>query len=202
MGLDQEFISLDEVVKKNPLINPKHYISALWDPIDGEVDPSGVTYAYAKSAKVYGAKYYTQTPVIETKQRNDGTWDVITKKGNINAEIIIKATPPGKSTQNLRMLSGGEKAITAIALLFAIYLVKPSPFCILDEVDAPLDDTNVNRFCEIVDEMSKKVQFIIITHNKITMELAKQLSGVTMQEPGVSRLVSVDIDEAVKIVTN
>ena len=91
MGLDQEFISLEEVVKKNPIIDPKHYIAALWDPIDGEVDPSGVTYAYAKSAKVHGAKYYTNTPVLETSQKKDGTWDVITEKGNINAEIIINA---------------------------------------------------------------------------------------------------------------
>jgi len=91
MGLDQEFISLEEVVKKHPLINPKHYLAALWDPIDGEVDPSGVTYAYAKSAKVHGAKYYTHTPVLETNQKEDGTWDIITEKGNINAEIIINA---------------------------------------------------------------------------------------------------------------
>jgi dimethylglycine dehydrogenase len=91
MGLDQEFISLEEVVKKHPLINPKHYLAALWDPIDGEVDPSGVTYAYAKSAKVHGAKYYTHTPVLETNQNEDGTWNVITEKGNINAEIIINA---------------------------------------------------------------------------------------------------------------
>jgi len=91
MGLDQEFISLKEVVEKNPLIDPKHYIAALWDPIDGEVDPSGVTYAYAKSAKVHGAKYYINTPVLETNQRQDGTWDVITKKGNINAEIVINS---------------------------------------------------------------------------------------------------------------
>ncbi len=91
MGLDQEFISLEEVVKKHPLINPKHYLAALWDPIDGEVDPSGVTYAYAKSAKVHGAKYYTHTPVLETNQKDDGTWDIVTKKGNINAEIVINA---------------------------------------------------------------------------------------------------------------
>ena len=91
MGLDQEFISLEEVVKKHPLINPKHYLAALWDPIDGEVDPSGVTYAYAKSAKVHGAKYYTHTPVLETNQKEDGTWNVITEKGNINAEIVINA---------------------------------------------------------------------------------------------------------------
>ena len=91
MGLDQEFISLEDVVKKNPIINPKHYIAALWDPIDGEVDPSGVTYAYAKSATVHGAKYYTNTPVLETNQKKDGTWDVITEKGKINAEVIINA---------------------------------------------------------------------------------------------------------------
>ena len=91
MGLDQEFISLEEVKKKHPLIDPKHYISALWDPIDGEVDPSGVTYAYAKSAKVHGAKYYTHTPVIETNQQKDGSWEVVTKKGNIKAEIVINA---------------------------------------------------------------------------------------------------------------
>ena len=91
MGLDQEFISLEEVVKKNPLIDPKHYIAALWDPIDAEVDPTGVTYAYAKSAKVHGGKYYTHTPVLETNQRPDGSWDVITEKGNIHAEIIINA---------------------------------------------------------------------------------------------------------------
>ncbi|PPR51718.1 MAG: 4-methylaminobutanoate oxidase (formaldehyde-forming) [Alphaproteobacteria bacterium MarineAlpha5_Bin10] len=91
MGLDQEFISLKEVAKKNPLIDPQHYIAALWDPIDAEVDPTGVTYAYAKSAKVYGGKYYTHTPVLETNQRNDGTWDVITEKGNVHTEILINA---------------------------------------------------------------------------------------------------------------
>jgi len=91
MGLDQEFISLEEVAKKNPLIDPKRYISALWDPIDGEVDPSGVTYAFAKAAKVHGAKYYSNTVVKDTKQKKDGTWDVITDQGNINAEIVINA---------------------------------------------------------------------------------------------------------------
>jgi len=91
MGLDQEFISLEEVAKKHPLIDPKRYISALWDPIDGEVDPSGVTYAFAKAAKVHGAKYYNNTVVKDTKQKEDGTWDVITDRGNINAEIVINA---------------------------------------------------------------------------------------------------------------
>ncbi|MBT7410509.1 MAG: hypothetical protein HN826_12465, partial [Methylococcales bacterium] len=97
-------------------------------------------------------------------------------------------------------LSGGEKALTAVSLVFAIFDLNPAPFCMLDEVDAPLDEANVRRFCELVREMSKQVQFIFITHNKTTMELANQLSGVTMQEPGVSRLVAVDVDEAVEMI--
>ena len=117
----------------------------------------------------------------------------------LTAGVTVMARPPGKRNSSINLLSGGEKALAAVALVFAIFELNPSPFCMLDEVDAPLDDTNVNRFCEILDEMSKKVQFIFITHNKITMEMAKQLSGVTMQEPGVSRLVSVDIDEAIKL---
>ena len=89
--------------------------------------------------------------------------------------------------------------MTAVALLFSIFELNPAPFCLLDEVDAPLDDTNVSRFCEIVREMSSNVQFVVITHNKKTMELTKQLIGVTMSEPGVSRLVSVDLDEAIEL---
>ncbi|HFE32058.1 MAG TPA: chromosome segregation protein SMC, partial [Gammaproteobacteria bacterium] len=92
------------------------------------------------------------------------------------------------------------KALTAVALVFAIFQLNPAPFCMLDEVDAPLDDANVGRFCAMVKEMSEHVQFIFITHNKITMELAHQLNGVTMHEPGVSRLVSVDVDEAAELV--
>ncbi len=91
MGLDQEFISVEEVVRRHPLINPKHYVAALWDPLDGDVDPSGVTYAYAKSAKVHGASYHTHTPVLETSQRPDGSWDVVTEKGTIHAEIVVNA---------------------------------------------------------------------------------------------------------------
>ncbi len=91
MGLDQEFISVEEVVRRHPLINPKHYVAALWDPLDGDVDPSGVTYAYAKSAKVHGASYHTHTPVLETNQRADGSWDVVTEKGTIHAEIVVNA---------------------------------------------------------------------------------------------------------------
>jgi chromosome segregation protein len=115
------------------------------------------------------------------------------------AGVTVMARPPGKRNSTIHLLSGGEKALTAVSLVFAIFELNPAPFCLLDEVDAPLDDSNVTRFCDIVREMSEKVQFVFITHNKVTMELARQLSGVTMQEPGVSRLVSVDLDEAVRM---
>ena len=117
----------------------------------------------------------------------------------LSAGVTVMARPPGKRNSTIHLLSGGEKALTAVAMVFAIFDLNPAPFCMLDEVDAPLDDANVGRFCEIVKEMSDRVQFIFITHNKVTMELARQLSGVTMQEPGVSRLVSVDLDAAVKM---
>jgi chromosome segregation protein len=109
----------------------------------------------------------------------------------LECEIEIVARPRGKSLQSIQLLSGGERALTAIALLFAIYLVKPSPFCILDEVDAPLDDANVDRFVNMLRRFSERTQFIVVTHNKKTMEIAESLYGVTMQEPGVSRVVSV-----------
>lgn len=115
----------------------------------------------------------------------------------LNAGVVIRAQPPGKRNSLLHLLSGGEKALTAIALVFALFKLNPAPFCVLDEVDAPLDEANVRRFCRLVESMSATVQFIFITHNKVTMELAKQLVGVTMHEPGVSRLVSVDIDQAI-----
>ena len=115
--------------------------------------------------------------------------------------IGIVARPPGKRNSSIHLLSGGEKALTAIALVFALFELSPAPFCMLDEVDAPLDDHNVGRFCALVREMSARVQFIVITHNKTTMELAGQLTGVTMSEPGVSRLVAVDVDEAVALAT-
>ncbi|HVJ28904.1 MAG TPA: AAA family ATPase, partial [Gammaproteobacteria bacterium] len=115
------------------------------------------------------------------------------------AGVTIMARPPGKKNSTIHLLSGGEKALTAVALVFSIFELNPAPFCLLDEVDAPLDDANVGRFSEIVKEMSERVQFVIITHNKTTMETMHQLSGVTMQEPGVSRMVAVDIDEAVRL---
>ncbi len=117
----------------------------------------------------------------------------------LEAGIAIMARPPGKRNSTIHQLSGGEKALTAVALVFSIFDLNPAPFCLLDEVDAPLDEHNVGRFCDIVREMSQRVQFIFITHNKTTMELASQLIGVTMNEPGVSRLVAVDVDEAVRL---
>lgn len=119
----------------------------------------------------------------------------------LDTGVVVKAQPPGKRNTTIHLLSGGEKALTAIALVFSFFQLNPAPFCILDEVDAPLDDANVNRFCNLVKGMSEKVQFIIISHNKITIEMANQLAGVTMQEPGVSRLVQVDIDEAIAMAT-
>ena len=115
------------------------------------------------------------------------------------AGVTVMARPPGKRVSTIHLLSGGEKALTAVALVFSIFELNPAPFCLLDEVDAPLDDANVGRFSEIVKEMSQQVQFVIITHNKVTMEAMNQLTGVTMNEPGVSRLVAVDIDEAVQL---
>lgn len=114
----------------------------------------------------------------------------------LEAGVSIMARPPGKKNSTIHLLSGGEKALTALSLVFSIFQLNPAPFCMLDEVDAPLDDANVGRFARLVEEMSHQVQFVYITHNKIAMEMAQQLMGVTMQEPGVSRLVSVNVDEA------
>ena len=120
----------------------------------------------------------------------------LTDEDLLEAGVTIMARPPGKRNSTIHLLSGGEKALTALSLVFSIFQLNPAPFCMLDEVDAPLDDANVGRFARLVEEMSAQVQFIYITHNKIAMEMAQQLMGVTMQEPGVSRLVSVNVDEA------
>lgn len=117
----------------------------------------------------------------------------------LSTGVTIVARPPGKRPANIALLSGGEKALTAVALVFAIFKLNPAPFCILDEVDAPLDEANVGRFSTMVREMSTSVQFIFVSHNKVTMEAAAQLCGVTMREPGVSRLVQVDLAEAARL---
>ena len=117
----------------------------------------------------------------------------------LSTGVLIMAAPPGKRPSNISLLSGGEKALTAMALIFSIFKLNPSAFCLLDEVDAPLDEANVRRFSHLLSEISEKVQMIFISHNKVTMEAAKQLCGVTMREPGVSRLVQVDLNEAVKL---
>ena len=124
----------------------------------------------------------------------------LTGEDLLDTGVSIMARPPGKRVSNISLLSGGEKALTAVALVFAIFRLNPAPFCLLDEVDAPLDEANVGRFSSMVTEMSEKVQFLFVTHNKATMEAAKQLSGVTMREPGCSRLVSVDLAEATRLV--
>ncbi|MCM2282636.1 MAG: chromosome segregation protein SMC, partial [Bdellovibrionaceae bacterium] len=120
------------------------------------------------------------------------------EKGEMGIDIIAK--PPGKKLQNVSLLSGGEKALTAVSLIFSIFLVRPSPYCLLDEVDAPLDDANVFRFNDLVREMAKRSQIIVVTHNKYTMEVAQKLYGVTMQEKGVSKMVSVNLNEATRVV--
>ena len=157
----------------------------------------------------------------ETRQRFKETFDAINERfeklfpqlfGGGHAKLVLSeedclvagvqviAQPPGKRNSSIHQLSGGEKALTAIALVFALFELNPAPFCILDEIDAPLDDANIGRFCALVKEMSSRVQFIFITHNKIAMEMAEHLIGVTMHEPGVSRLVAVDMQQAMNMV--
>ena len=123
----------------------------------------------------------------------------LTGEDLLDTGVAIMARPPGKRVSSISLLSGGEKAMTAVALVFAIFQLNPAPFCLLDEVDAPLDEANVGRLANMVREMSEKVQFLFVSHNKATMEAAHQLSGVTMREPGVSRLVSVDLEEATRL---
>ncbi|OZA36809.1 MAG: chromosome segregation protein SMC, partial [Polynucleobacter sp. 17-46-58] len=125
---------------------------------------------------------------------------VMTGEEILDAGVQVMAQPPGKKNSSIYLLSGGEKALTAIALVFSLFLLNPAPFCLLDEVDAPLDDANTLRYAQLVAKMSDKTQFLFISHNKITMEIAHQLIGVTMQEQGVSRIVAVDISSAVSMV--
>jgi chromosome segregation protein len=124
---------------------------------------------------------------------------IMTGEEILDAGVQVMAQPPGKRNSTIHLLSGGEKALTATALVFALFKLNPAPFCLLDEVDAPLDDANTERFCGLVQSMTDNTQFLFITHNKIAMEMAQQLIGVTMQEQGVSRIVAVDIDSAVRL---
>ena len=124
---------------------------------------------------------------------------VLTGEEILDSGVQVIAQPPGKKNSSIHLLSGGEKALTALALVFSMFQLNPAPFCLLDEVDAPLDDHNTGRFCDLVKKMSENSQFLFISHNKITMEIANQLLGITMQEPGVSRVVAVDIQEAMKL---
>ncbi len=124
---------------------------------------------------------------------------ILTGEEILDSGVQVMAQPPGKKNSSIHLLSGGEKALTAIALVFALFQLNPAPFCLLDEVDAPLDDSNTERFCDMVKRMSAQTQFVFISHNKIAMEMAQQLIGVTMQEQGVSRVVEVDIEEALRM---
>ena len=123
---------------------------------------------------------------------------------SIKAGLEVYASPPGKKLQNLNLMSGGEQALTALSLLFAVFMSNPAPICVLDEVDAPLDDTNADRFCSLVEEISKSslTKFLVITHHRMTMARVNRLFGVTMPEKGVSQLVSVDLEKAVQIREN
>jgi chromosome segregation protein len=128
----------------------------------------------------------------------EGEAELLIAEGNpLEADVDIMAKPAGKKPHSIEMLSGGEKTLTAISLLFAIYLVKPSPFCILDEVDAPLDDANIDKFLTIIRDFSKNTQFLIVTHNKRTMEACDNLYGITMAEEGVSKVVSVKLSPTI-----
>ena len=124
---------------------------------------------------------------------------VMTGEEILDSGVQVMAQPPGKKNQTIHLLSGGEKALTAIALVFAIFQLNPAPFCLLDEVDAPLDDANTERYTKLVSSMAKETQFLFISHNKIAMQMAQQLIGVTMQEQGVSRIVVVDMASAVQL---
>ena len=124
---------------------------------------------------------------------------VLTGEEILDSGVQVMAQPPGKKNSTIHLMSGGEKALTAISLVFSLFQLNPAPFCLLDEVDAPLDDTNTERLCALIKKMSQHTQFVFISHNKLTMELAQQLVGVTMQEKGVSNVVAVDIEEALRM---
>jgi chromosome segregation protein len=124
---------------------------------------------------------------------------ILTGEEILDAGLLVTAQPPGKKNSSIHLLSGGEKALTALALVFAFFRLNPAPFCLLDEVDAPLDDSNTERLCRLVRKMAEETQFMFITHNRISMEMALHLVGITMPEPGVSRPVAVDVEDALRL---
>ena len=138
--------------------------------------------------------------IVHRRLFEGGEADIRLAEGEdpLEAPVEIHASPGGKKTQRIDLLSGGERALTALSLLFAIYLVKPSPFCVLDEVDAPLDDNNIGRFVRLLEEFKKDTQFVVITHNPSTIEAADWIYGVTMEEPGVSSIVGVRLEDALE----
>ena len=125
-----------------------------------------------------------------------GQLSLLDAEDPLNSGVEIVVRPPGKKLRNMELLSGGEKALSAAALLVAMFLHRPSPICVLDEVDAPLDDANLERFLQLIGEISKKTQFLMITHNKLSMAFVKRLIGITMQEPGISTPLSVSLEQA------
>jgi hypothetical protein len=141
---------------------------------------------------------------IDTSRAKDlpGVKLVLTGEEILDSGVQVVAHPPGKRNTTIHQLSGGEKALTAISLVFALFQLNPAPFCLLDEVDAPLDESNTHRFCSMVQNMSAESQFLFISHNKITMEMANQLVGITMPDPGISRVVAVDIAEALELASD
>ncbi len=183
----------------------KHYLDAQYDDLTGALDT--LEAAISKIDKQTKHQFKT---TFDQVNRDFGAlfpkvfgggqaYLALTEDDLLHSGVTIMARPPGKKNATIHLLSGGEKALTALSLVFSIFRLNPAPFCMLDEVDAPLDDANVGRFCRLVEEMSASVQFIYISHNKIAMEMAGRLTGVTMAEPGVSRMVAVDIDQAVEM---
>jgi len=158
-------------------------------------DPDGLIH-YNGSFSLFWWGKATSTDLVHYTQESSL---VMTGDEILDAGVQVMAQPPGKKNSSIHLLSGGEKALTAIALVFAIFQLNPAPFCLLDEVDAPLDDANTERYSKLVKTMSAGTQFLFISHNKIAMEMAEQLIGVTMQEQGVSRIVAVDMQAAVSL---
>ena len=185
-----------------PAIRRQARLDALIDaivPLSLDAPVSGeLVLAHWPATRRAGTKPFA----IEGLNTETGEWETPLAQqrySELQAGVQVMAQPPGKKNSTIHLLSGGEKALTAIALVFAIFQLNPAPFCLLDEVDAPLDDANTERYSNLVKEMAVGTQFLFISHNKIAMEMAEQLIGVTMQEQGVSRIVTVDMPGAMRL---